>query len=72
MSVRLGTAKQIFIDWSLIEPGYGVACGGERPQAWEVPAGIRLAVHSPRIDATPLVWPDRPWGSVINVYTTPF
>ena len=72
MIMKLGAAKQVFVDWDLIEPGYGVAWGGEKPQPWEVPAGIRLAVHPPRIDETPLVWPDRPWESFINAYTTLF
>lgn len=71
MSFEIGTRKQVFVDWDLIEPGYGVAWGG-RPTSWEMPFGIRLAVHPPRIDPTPLVAADRPWETFINVYCTLF
>ena len=71
MALDIGSRKQVFIDWDLIEPGYGVAWGGV-VTSWEMPHGVRLAVHPPRIDATPLVATDRPWETFINVYCTLF
>jgi hypothetical protein len=72
MAYDLGHGKQVFIDWQLIEPGYGVRWGGDRPTSWEMPHGLHLAVHPPRIDPQPLVWPDRVWETFINVYCTLF
>jgi len=72
MPYTFGNTKQVFIDWDLIEPGYGVAWGGEKPVTWEMPAGVRLAVHPPRIEAAPLVQPDHFWESFNNAYTTLF
>jgi hypothetical protein len=69
---EVGREKQVFIDWDLIEPGYGVGWGKQGPKSWEMPYGVRIAVHRPRIDEQPLVWPDRPWESSINVYSTLF
>ena len=53
MAYDLSSRKHVFVDWELIEPGYGVASGGERPEPWEMPHGVRLAVHKPRIDPEP-------------------
>jgi len=67
---NIGNGKQVFIDWDLIEPGYGVAWSslyGEKPTSWEMPYGVRIAVHPPRIDVQPLPWEDR-----IGGYTTLF
>ena len=69
---ELGSKKHVFIDWDLIEPGYGLGWGGERPQSWEMPTGVKLAVHHPRIDWQPLVECDREWESSINVYCSLF
>jgi len=69
---NIGNRKRVFIDWDLIEPGYGVACSGEKATSWEMPYGVRIAVHAPRIDPQPLVWPENPWESRINVYSTLF
>lgn len=66
----VGRTKQVFIDWRLIEAGYGVGWGGDGPHPWEMPWGVRIAVHRPRIDKDPLVVADRPWESYINVYST--
>ena len=68
----LGNRKHVFIDWDLIEPGYGVSWSGEKPVSREMPIGVRLAVHQPRIDPEPMVSPDRPWESSINAYATLF
>ena len=74
---HLGTKKHVFIDWGLIEPGYGLSFGGQRPESWEMPYGVRLATHLPRIGEVPLVSADRPWESGnaksgIGVYSTLF
>ena len=66
MAYDLGNKKHVFVDWDLIEPGYGVASGGERPEPWEMPHGVRLAVHKPRIDPEPLVQPDQAWETDID------
>ena len=63
---KLDDRKHVFIDWDIIEPGYGVSMAGVRPESWELPGGVRLAVHEPRIDPEPLVLPDKPWESRIN------
>lgn len=72
MAHEIGNQKQVFLDWHLIEPGYGVSWGGERPTSWEMPFGVRISTHRPRIDARPLVAPEHPWESRINVYSTLF
>ncbi|MFH1928803.1 MAG: hypothetical protein ABIK79_11630 [Chloroflexota bacterium] len=69
---NIGNRKRVFIDWDLIEPGYGVACCGEKATSWEMPYGVQIAVHAPRIYPRPLVWPENPWESRINVYSTLF
>ena len=66
----VGRAKQVFIDWGLIEPGYGVGWRDGRPCPWEMPYGVKIAVHRPRVDAQPLISSDRPWEGSINVYST--
>jgi hypothetical protein len=71
MPYDVASGKQVFMDWGLIEPGYGVAWGG-KATSWEMPYGVRIAVHPPRIDPRPLVQSDRPWESSINVYSTLF
>lgn len=66
----IGSGKQVFIDWELIEPGYGLSWGGERPTSWEMPHGVRIAVHRPRIDLQPLIVADRPWESMVTGIVT--
>ena len=66
----IGSSKQVFIDWDLIEPGYGLSWGGERPTSWEMPHGVRIAVHRPRIDLQPLIVADRPWESMVTSMVT--
>lgn len=70
MTLRVGTGKQVFTDWSLVEPGYGVRWRGDTPASWEMPYGVKVAVHPPRIDPRPLVQAEHPWEGHINVYCT--
>ena len=44
----------------------------EKPGLWEMPYGVRLAVHYPRINRRPLVSADRPWESTLGSYCTLF
>ena len=74
---HLGSKKHVFVDWDLVEPGYGLSFGGERPDSWEMPHGLRLTAHLPRVGQRPLVTADRPWEggnarSGIGVYSTLF
>jgi hypothetical protein len=68
----------VFLDWDLVEPGYGVAWAHARaeqdglPRADKMPYGVTLSVHPPHIDLRPLVAADRAWESLINVYCTLF
>ena len=55
MAHEIGSRKQVFIDWHLIEPGYGVSWGGDRPGAWEMPFGVQLSTHPPRINPQGLI-----------------
>lgn len=72
MTYYVGSNKQVFINWDLIEPGYGVAWKGERPTSREMPYGIQLRVNPPRLDKTPIIQSDRPWETFINCYATMF
>ena len=63
---RLGTDKHVFVDWNIIEPGYGVAWAGKSPGAWEMPQGIELSVHKPRIDDGPFLSADKPWEATVG------
>ncbi|MEN9938243.1 MAG: hypothetical protein RLZZ387_4822 [Chloroflexota bacterium] len=71
MPVELVGKKHVFLDWSLIEPGYGVAWGGV-PTSWEMPYGLQIASHPPAIDPSPLLVAEHPWESFVNVYCTLF
>ena len=57
----LGSKKHVFIDWDLIDPGYGLAWDAGQPVSWEMPSGLRLTPHDPRIDPEPLLRPEKPW-----------
>lgn len=72
MPYNLGSQKHVFMNYDLVEPGYGVAWHGDAPSSRETPYGIQLAVHLPRLDLTPIIRADREWESFINVYSTVF
>jgi hypothetical protein len=63
--------KHTFVDWTLIEPGYGLSwmtgMGG-----WEVPHGIRISAHRPRVDLQPIIVPEKPWEASLGNYSILF
>jgi len=73
-----GDGKWVFVDWMGIEPGYGTAFRPDCTERQEkpfrgfcVPQGISLKVHTPYIDPTPIIVPDRPWENRgISPYAT--
>ena len=72
---ELGSNKHVFIDWELVEAGYGLTHepsrgGPEKPTCWEMPTGVRLTVHEPTIDRRPLIQCDKPWETLIVSYAT--
>jgi len=71
MAIELGTRKQVFIDWSLIDPGYGLPWVGPPTEPKHMPHGVRLAVHPPMVHPEPILSPQHPWEEVmINIYCT--
>ena len=72
MTREFGTKKHVFVDWDLVEPGYGLAGGAEGVRSYEMPYGVKLAVHPPNIDWDPIIEPDRPWEPDLNWHTTIF
>ena len=72
MALDIGIQKQVFLDWELVEPGYGAVYGGEKQGSWEMPYGIRLSVHKPDIRPEPFLRADKPWESTMNVWCSLF
>ena len=71
MQIDLGSNKQVFVDWSLINPGYGLPCRGPSSVPKHKSHGVRIEVHSPSILPDPVVRPEYPWEEVmINCYCT--
>lgn len=50
-----GRGKWVFVDWMAIEPGYGVAWKGAITDGYCMPEGVRIAVHQPMLDFTPVI-----------------
>lgn len=69
---HIGTTKQVFIDYSLIEPGYGVSWGDGIEASWEMPHGVAIKAHKPRIDYEPMVGLEKPWETAFTLHTTLF
>ena len=69
---HIGTTKQVFIDYSLVEPGYGVSWGDGIQASWEMPHGIAIKAHKPRIDYDPIVGLEKPWETAFTLHTTLF
>ncbi len=55
---RFGQGKWVFIDWMGIDPGYGSAWRGKISDGYCMPEGIRLQVHQPTLDYTPVLAAD--------------
>ena len=73
MTYQLGGQKHVFVDWDFVEPGYGLAgMGTDVAGSYEMPYGVKLAVHPPNIDSQPIIEPDRPWEPGHNWHTTIF
>jgi len=57
-----GKGKWVFVDWTGIDPGYGTAWSGDESIAGEnLPAGLELKVHRPRVETGWVLAPERPW-----------
>ena len=69
---NIGERKHVFIDWSLIEPGYGSSWADALGGSWEMPYGIGIVAHQPRIDPEPLVSLEKPWEKSFTLHTTIF
>ena len=62
--------KYVFVDWSNVEPGYGVVWPYSGLPVVS-PKGIHIKVHKPVIDTSPVILPDKPWeSSRVNAYAT--
>ena len=62
----LGSEKHLFADWMLVEPGYGVAWAAATPVQWEMPHGVKIVAHRPRMDSGPFLRQDQPWESSVS------
>ena len=71
MAFELGGRKHVFTDWDLIDPGSGLEryypsqeddgiTGPRMIGTREMPYGLRISTHAPRIDPDRLVQPDTP------------
>lgn len=69
---KLDRTKHVFVDWSLVEPGYAVSWADSLGTEWETPRGIRLKVGEPRIEAQPMVQTEKPWETAYTLHTTIF
>ncbi len=72
MPIPLGGRKQVFVDWTLIDAGYGLSFKDGKAAPRRMPRGVRLAVHPPVLMPAPSFYADRPWEDrFINAcYTT--
>ncbi len=62
--------KHVFVDWSEIEAGYGVAAPGYYP-CNASPRGVTIRAYKPRTERDPVLTADRPWeGANVNEYST--
>ena len=69
---KLDSKKHVFVDWSLVEPGYAVSWSDRLGTEWETPRGVRLKVEQPRIEAEPLVELEHPWETGYTLHMTLF
>ena len=57
----LGCRKQVFVDWSLIDAGYGLALKDGRTGSQHMPVGVRLTAHAPVLMPEPSFPAAHPW-----------
>ena len=50
----------------LVEPGYGVAWAAPMPGPWEMPHGVEIVAHRPRVETEPFLRQDQPWESSVS------
>ena len=67
---KLDSKKHVFVDWSLVEPGYAVSWSDALGTEWETPRGVRLEVQRPRIEAEPMVEMEKPWETGYTLHIT--
>ena len=83
MPYHFSDKKHVFSDWDLIEPGSGLARynpAAEREKSaeprlypvQEMPYGVRISTHYPRLDRGRLVEPDMPCEGLFICYATVF
>lgn len=68
----LGSRKQVFVDWSLIDAGYGLSLKEGKAGSKHMPVGVGLTAHAPVLMGEPSFAADRPWEDLIinAAYTT--
>jgi len=69
---KLDSKKHVFVDWSLVEPGYAVSWADALGTEWETPRGVRLKVEKPRVEAQPILEAKEPWETDYGLHTTVF
>lgn len=57
----LGCRKQVFVDWSLIDAGYGLAIKEGRTSSQHMPVGVKLTAHAPVLMPEPSFPAAHPW-----------
>ncbi len=62
----LGSDKHLFTDWMLVEPGYGLAWAAATPGPWEIPHGVKIVAHRPRVEEEPFLRQDQPWEAAVS------
>ena len=75
----IGNTKQVFVDWDLIEAGNGLARYYDtknqskvHPTTHEMPYGIQIQVHYPRIDNEPIMVPNKKSDGAFICYVSIF
>jgi hypothetical protein len=61
MPRELGSRKQVFIDWTLIDAGYGLSFKSSPACPRHLPVGVKLTAHPPVLMPAPTFPADQPW-----------
>ena len=67
---ELGRGKWVFVDWTGIDPGYGVAGDGSGVAGVYLPRGVELEVGAPFVERDRVIGLDCPWESGETAYAT--